>query len=159
MQKLAKSVGGDAAKWCEATQPLDGTGNLGTPGAPNTPCQAVVGPGSCLDPASGTPRPLVPPAAGQVFFTEVMADPRAVADARGEWLELFSTAEVDLNGAVLTVDGATGTGKWYLILYTQPRTTPPSPVLVVNARYEETYVKTAAGWKFQTVNGIIMAPA
>jgi hypothetical protein len=90
--------------WCDADQPLAGTSDFGTPRAPNTPCRPQLGAQSCLDGA--TRRALVPPAPGSVFFSEVMADPRAVADAQGEWLELHANSAVDLNGAVLAVGTA-----------------------------------------------------
>jgi hypothetical protein len=93
----------DEARWCDADQPIAGSLNYGTPGAANTPCQPVVGPPSCIDATTGLARPIVMPLPGQVFFTEVMPNPQAVPDAVGEWIELHSVADVDLNGAALTV--------------------------------------------------------
>ena len=69
----------------------------------NTTCPVVANPNQCLDSTTNQMRAVVRPTAGQVFFTEVMADPKAVADATGEWLELLAAADVDLNGTVLTV--------------------------------------------------------
>lgn len=63
-----------------------------------------------------------------------------------------------VSNALLTVTGATATGVWRFLLYTQPRATPPGPVFTINGRYEEKYVKTSDGWKFKEVYGIIMAP-
>jgi hypothetical protein len=59
---------------------------------------------------------------------------------------------------LISVTGATATGVWSLLLYTQPRSTPPSPVLTIHGRYEERYVKTDAGWRFAEVRGIILMP-
>jgi subtilisin family serine protease len=50
--------------------------------------------------------------AGDLLFTEVMADPTTCTDASGEWLELFNAtdATVQLGGLVLTdASGRTGT--------------------------------------------------
>ena len=58
----------------------------------------------------------------------------------------------------VSVTGTTATGLWSFLLYTQPRATPPGPVIVLNGRYEEKYVKTTAGWRFQEVFGIIAMP-
>lgn len=68
----------DAANWCTATSPF-GMGDLGTPGQPNT-CSAVAGytgPG--------------------VFITEILRNPVAVSDFRGEWFEVFNPNGVDLD--------------------------------------------------------------
>lgn len=93
----------DETKWCSATQALAGTDNFGTPGQANTVCPLVVPSGNCVDPGGSASRPVVPPLPGQLYFTEVMADPKAVPDTDGEWLELRSTTDVDLNDVVLTV--------------------------------------------------------
>ena len=58
----------------------------------------------------------------------------------------------------INVTGATGTGRWSFLLYTQPRATPPGPVFTIQGRYDEKYVKTSTGWKFQEVYGVIMMP-
>src|SRR5438132_12347197 len=62
---------------------------------------------------SVSPRPPVtpPPAAGPLLaITEVMAAPTKVANAVGEWFEVYNggTAAVDLKGYVIT-SGPTGT--------------------------------------------------
>jgi hypothetical protein len=59
---------------------------------------------------------------------------------------------------LLSVTGATATGVWSFLLYTQPRAAAPAPVLTLHGRYEEKYVKTGAGWRFQEVHGIIAMP-
>jgi hypothetical protein len=58
----------------------------------------------------------------------------------------------------ISVTGTTATGLWSFLLYTQPRAEPPGAVFTINGRYEEKYVKTAAGWRFQEVFGIIAMP-
>lgn len=59
---------------------------------------------------------------------------------------------------LIALSGATATGVWRFLLYTQPKATPPGPVLVINGRYDEKYVKTSAGWRFKEVYGVIMMP-
>ena len=76
------------------------TGNLGTPGAPNTICPQVLEPGTCLE--NGVPRKIVSPRAGEVWISEWMANPSSVGGREGEWLELRVDAEVDLNGLELS---------------------------------------------------------
>ncbi|MEZ4449635.1 MAG: lamin tail domain-containing protein [Nannocystaceae bacterium] len=80
--------------WCPATAPY-GLGDLGTPGAANPACGGGMG-DQCLD--QGVPRAIVKPAIGDLLITEVMADPKAVADAAGEWFELRALKSIDLNG-------------------------------------------------------------
>lgn len=63
-----------------------------------------------------------------------------------------------LMNPVLKVTGATATGIWYLLLYTQPRVEGSTAVHTLHGRYEEKYVKTAAGWRFQEVIGILTMP-
>ena len=48
-----------------------------------------------------------PPAAGQIVITEFMKDPASVADADGEWVELYNTTPtaIDLEGWTLRDDG------------------------------------------------------
>ncbi len=52
----------------------------------------------CFDVALGRTRSIIKPAAGDLFISEWMADPTAVNDAAGEWVELYATKDVDLNG-------------------------------------------------------------
>jgi hypothetical protein len=51
-------------------------------------------------------RDVVKPKAGDLIITEVMADPKAVADASGEWFEVLAKANVDLNGVGIGAPGA-----------------------------------------------------
>lgn len=95
----------DPSNFCLATEPF-GDGDLGTPGAANTACPVVAPAGQCKD--GDAYRAAVLPTEGQLVITEFMADPSAVADTAGEWLEVKSTADVDLNGLTLNVIGSTG---------------------------------------------------
>lgn len=91
----------DQLKWCDAPQDLAYAGaNFGTPAAPNPACPITVPTGTCLE--AGVPRPIVPPAPGEVVITEVMADPKLWSDADGEWIEVHATSDVDLNGLFVT---------------------------------------------------------
>jgi hypothetical protein len=90
----------DAAAFCPAEQPY-GAGDFGSPGATNHHC---LGAGECRE--GGLPRPVRAPAAGDLFVTEIMPQPEAVAHADGEWFELRTTAAFDLNGLELGTDGA-----------------------------------------------------
>lgn len=70
------------ANWCQAAEPWPGSaGDRGTPGGP-TVCATFT---------------------GTVVINEIMADPTAVSDANGEWLELYNpgSTSVDLNGCRL----------------------------------------------------------
>jgi len=102
------STNDDEANWCDAPTgtPTYSGGNQGTPGSTNPECPIEVTPGSCVD--NGAPRLAVTPQAGEVLITEVMANPASVADTAGEWVELHSLADVDLNGTSL-LSGASKT--------------------------------------------------
>ncbi|KPK16113.1 MAG: hypothetical protein AMJ62_06915 [Myxococcales bacterium SG8_38] len=75
-------------------------GNFGTPGAENRPCPIELGPGECFD--ERVPRPVVSPAPGQALITEWMANPSAVGNREGEWVEVRLDADLDLNGLTLS---------------------------------------------------------
>jgi hypothetical protein len=90
-----------ATSWCNATTVYGGGSDTGTPGAENPSCGTVVPPDSCVDPVSQQARDLVAPEAGDVVITEFMADPAAVADTAGEWLEIYFAQAADLNGLQL----------------------------------------------------------
>lgn len=118
----------DVARWCDATEPF-ATGMRGSPGAANPPCtgapqdSADGGSGSrdggvdggtadggvdagtpltCVDRVTGLPRPPRTPEPGSLLITEYMADPAAVADTGGEWVEVLALREVDLNFVTLS---------------------------------------------------------
>ena len=88
-----------ATNWCSAPASFGTAGSFGSPGQANPECGAVVVSGTCLD--NGSSRPVVFPSPGQLIISEVMADPKAVTDGNGEWLELSASADVDLNGLIL----------------------------------------------------------
>jgi hypothetical protein len=94
------TVNDDEAKWCDAPALFSGT-NYGSPGQINLSCSGMMTvEGTCLD-TDGTTRAVVLPAAGQLVISEMMANPKAVLDSAGEWLEVRANAEVDLNGLLL----------------------------------------------------------
>jgi hypothetical protein len=105
--KLDAAANDDPASFCAATAPY-GLGDKGSPGQANLQCPMTVPAGQCLDPSTGTVRPIVKPLANEVVVTEVMPDPSAVADAMGEWFEVHAVTAVDLNGLTLTI-GTTDT--------------------------------------------------
>ncbi|HET7501338.1 MAG TPA: lamin tail domain-containing protein [Kofleriaceae bacterium] len=99
------------SNFCAAQAPY-GSGDLGTPGAANTPCPALPPPGSCDD--AGTVRAIAAPVAGQLVISEVLANPANVAgvtDAQREWFEVANTGATafDLNELEVGRIGATGT--------------------------------------------------
>ena len=90
-------INDDPGKWClSATEYA--SGSFGTPGAAND-CAAGAISGTCN--ARGTRRPLAIPEPGDLVITEVMPNPDAVSDTDGEWIELYATRDVDLNGLAL----------------------------------------------------------
>ncbi|RKG67558.1 lamin tail domain-containing protein [Corallococcus sp. CA054B] len=92
------------ASWCAATEAYGDRGNLGTPGRTNRACtgtDAGTAQAGCIDRTTGQPRALRAPTVGSLVLTEFMADPAAVPDAQGEWVEVLALREVDLNGVTL----------------------------------------------------------
>lgn len=109
----------EPGRWCDAPVPASGSGARASPGAANPPCPlggadggVPVGSepdaggtaGTCL--SSGTVRSVSPPRPGDLVITEVMADPKAVADTSGEWMEVYALRDVDLNGVTLANEGS-----------------------------------------------------
>ncbi len=82
--------------WCEADIPY-GSGDMGTPGEANYSC-GIVPPGQCYG-ADGELRTKVPPVAGELLITELMANPDGT-DTGQEWFEILVLADhpVDLGG-------------------------------------------------------------
>lgn len=74
--------------------------NSGTPGAPNQDCPVVLSPDQCLD--DGNARAIVLPQPGEAVISEWMADPDAVANHAGEWVEVRFGAAADANGLTLS---------------------------------------------------------
>ena len=60
--------------------------------------------GTCL--SSGTARSVSPPRPGDLVITEIMADPKAVPDTAGEWVEVYALRDMDLNGVALANEGS-----------------------------------------------------
>ncbi|MHA7627636.1 lamin tail domain-containing protein [Corallococcus sp. M7] len=92
------------ASWCAATEAYGDKGNLGTPGRTNRTCtgpDAGMAQAGCIDRTTGQPRALRVPTVGSLLLTELMADPVAVPDAQGEWVEVLVLRDVDLNGVTL----------------------------------------------------------
>jgi len=84
----------DLSRWCDAKTEFD-TESFGTPGLANDAC-ANISATTCMD--GDTEREIVPPPAGDLVISEIHADPDAVADATGEYFELYAKSDFDLNG-------------------------------------------------------------
>lgn len=93
----ADSENSSADEWCLATA-ASANGDLGTPGEENSSCTTGARPSA---PAQRGPRAASAdasaPGAGDVVITEFLADPGAVDDASGEWVELTNVSGVDLD--------------------------------------------------------------
>lgn len=105
----------EASRWCDAPAPAPDGGSRASPGAANPACAGADGggsadggvpEGSCLSPRTGAVRSLSHPRPGDLVITEIMADPKAVADAQGEWVEVYALRDVDLNGVTLANEGS-----------------------------------------------------
>jgi hypothetical protein len=101
----------DPGSRCPATEAYGTAGNLGSPGRTNRVCPAGGAwdggsggelPVTCEDPVTRLRRPVRVAGAGALALTEYMADPSAVTDTLGEWVELYALREVDLNGVTLS---------------------------------------------------------
>lgn len=99
-EALDHQLNDDVDNWCFASESY-GDGGNGSPGAANPACVDTTG--MCLD--GDTPITLTPPAAGDIFLTELMPDPSAVGDTDGEWIELFVAADTHLGGLQIGKDG------------------------------------------------------
>jgi len=100
----------DPSSWCQANDAEFETGNFGTPGADNAPCEMLPGRGMCDD--GTTVRPIVAPVPGQLVISEVLANPANIAgatDATREWFEVASAGPAfDLNDLLVGRIGAAG---------------------------------------------------
>jgi hypothetical protein len=85
---------GDPASWCDAATTFEPE-NFGTPRVASDCIPA----GQCLDGSAA--RIAVPPRPGDLAITEVMASPTKVPDATGEWFEVVTLADFDLDGVAL----------------------------------------------------------
>lgn len=88
----------EPASWCAARGGF-APGRAGSPGAVNEACAGAPGPspgnGTCEQ--DGAVREVVAPAPGDLVITEVMANPAAVSDNAGEWVEVYVGRDVDLD--------------------------------------------------------------
>ncbi len=106
----------DPASRCAATESYGMAGNLGSPGRTNRVCPTgsawdagTGGAPTCEDPVTRVRRPVRAAGAGALVLTEYMADPGAVTDTLGEWVELYALRDVDLNGVTLANETGTRT--------------------------------------------------
>ena len=85
-------MSGAGANWSTQTS-VYGLGDKGTPGAVNN--------GGTVTP------PPPPPSTGNVVINEILADPRVVADANGEWFEVYNrgTTPVNVQGWTIASSG------------------------------------------------------
>ncbi|MDP1919489.1 MAG: lamin tail domain-containing protein [Myxococcales bacterium] len=94
--------------WCDTPTSTEFTPRgYGTPGGPNPQCAPEAMVGTCLQ--NGMPRPIVAAEAGDLLITEVMASPKAVTDTLGEWIEVYATTDVDLNGLAIATSTSRAT--------------------------------------------------
>ncbi|MBK8237309.1 MAG: hypothetical protein IPK74_17335 [Deltaproteobacteria bacterium] len=97
----------DPTHFCAAITPY-GAGDLGTPGAANdAQCEIAPPEGQCWDGTAFVD--VIAPGVGDLVITEFSANPSAVDDTAGEWIEITATAPVHLNGLELGRDGAVAT--------------------------------------------------
>ena len=84
------------AAWCLSTQ-VFGWGDTGTPGENNPPC--------FQEPSNSGPSGPY----SALLFSEMMVDPDAVLDAKGEWIELFNSGDAPVDVRGLSLEDALGT--------------------------------------------------
>lgn len=103
----------EPGRWCDAPPSTPDGGVRSSPGAANPACATPLGGvdggvpgGTCLSPGTETPRSVARPSPGDLVITEVLADPKAVSDAQGEWVEVYAVRDVDLNGILLANEGS-----------------------------------------------------
>ncbi|HSR96846.1 MAG TPA: lamin tail domain-containing protein, partial [Kofleriaceae bacterium] len=113
--RIDATANDDESNFCNATLPYgpaSSAADLGTPGAANTPCATLPGPGMCDD-GIGV-RAIVRPIPGQLVISEVLANPANVpmgsTDAQREWFEVANLGGVafDLNELTLGRIGTAG---------------------------------------------------
>ncbi len=75
--------------------------NAGTPGKANPPCPIPLGTDECFE--RSRVRKMRRPAAGEIWLNEIMADPLATSDAKGEYLEFQAKTALDLNGLAIRI--------------------------------------------------------
>ena len=101
----------DPANFCNGTQAYDTVGadrDLGTPGAINTACALIPGPGQCRD--GGAVRAIVEPTAGQLVISELLPNAAGTGtDPAQEWFELANTGTTSFDLNELGFQGSTQT--------------------------------------------------
>lgn len=106
----------EPGRWCDSPVPASDGGSRASPGSANPACATVLGGAdggvdggvpvdSCVSPRTGLSRDVSRPRPGDLVITELMADPKAVSDSVGEWVEVYALRDVDLNGVSLTNEG------------------------------------------------------
>ena len=95
LNSLDPSDADDPSNWCTSTSSY-GDGDLGTPGNANDVCI--------------NSTPLGSLNTGDLIISEVMVDPAAVSDFKGEWFEVYnnSGSVVDIDGLTVGCGGNTG---------------------------------------------------
>jgi len=99
----ARAAADDA--WCDASAHSFAPDNYGTPGA-SSDCIPPAS-GRCLDDATGVPRALRSPVAGELVISEVMANPKI--EPAQEWFEIANVGSEPFDLAGLLLDRATDT--------------------------------------------------
>jgi hypothetical protein len=84
----------------DAGAPDGGRVDAGAPGS--GPVDGGTPVNGCIDRSTGRARAPRVPDPGSLVLTEYMADPSAVSDATGEWVEVLALRDVDLNGVTLS---------------------------------------------------------
>lgn len=105
----ASSDNSASDQWCLATQ-VSVTGDLGTPGEANDACSGGARPAPTAQGPRAASLDASAPGAGDVVITEFLADPDALEDAHGEWVELTNVTDLDLDlsGCTLSDEGRNG---------------------------------------------------
>lgn len=124
----------DMARWCDArTEHVVGSGLYGSPGRPNEHCVAAPTGDHCKDTTTNIDRLIVKPKAGELVISELHVRPAAVSSTNGEFIELYATADVDLNGLEILREN-TAAGPWALTP-TAPTSAPPPCMRVAATQY------------------------
>ncbi len=85
---------------------------------------------------------------------------------RAALLECFGTVLPSVLGwsrhyvtnPIVEVSGDRATGQWYFLVHAQAKKAPGGPIEVHFGTYEDTYVKTAAGWRYAALVTRFAAP-
>jgi Lamin Tail Domain len=91
--------------FCKAVPTFNEAMERGSPGRPNPSCEVLLDAGlpvdECVDALTGLPRKIREIQDASVYVSEVMANPSAVDDSLGEYIEIGTREAVDLNGISL----------------------------------------------------------